>query len=78
MAAKKLNPQEQDGEPLSRKEIHAALKKIVADEVAALPETIKAMQPKERARFLLELLPYVSPKMEAVSANYGEGMSWDC
>ena len=45
MAAKKLNPQEQGAE-ITRKEIHAALKKIVADEVAALPETIKAMQPK--------------------------------
>lgn len=76
MAAKKLNTQEQGAE-ITRKEIHAALKKIVADEVAALPETIKAMPPEKRARFLLELLPYVSPKMEAVSANYGEGMSWD-
>lgn len=55
-----------------RKDLHAQLMQIVADELERLPETLGAMEPAARVKVLLKLLPYVAPKIETVGEEYGE------
>lgn len=76
MSSAKKKKQEQEPELVARKDLHAQLKKIVADELANLPETLAKMEPAARVGCLLKLLPYVAPKIENVSDNYGEPLSW--
>ena len=71
--AKKQEPQPQE---VTRKDLHAQLKKIVADELEKLPAVLEKMEPAARVGFLLKLLPYVAPKIEKVGDNYGEPLSW--
>lgn len=70
---------QQEPEPATRKDLHAQLKRIVADELDRLPDTLAKMEPAQRAKFLLQLLPYVAPKIETVSEGYGEKVAfgWD-
>lgn len=64
-------------EPATRKDLHAQLKKIVAQELERLPETLEKMEPNARVKCLLQLLPYVAPKIETVGDEYGEKMDFD-
>lgn len=67
---------ENETEQATRKDLHAQLKKIVAKELEQLPDTLAAMEPAARAKYLLNLLPYVAPKIETVGSSYGERI-WD-
>jgi len=64
-------------EQATRKSLHAQLKRIVSDELERLPETLEKLEPNARVKYLLQLLPYVAPKIEAVGDDYGEGVSFD-
>ena len=59
------------------KEMRAILKSIISKELEILPETIKKMNPEKRLDILLKLLPYVLPKVEAISPGAGEPLSFD-
>ena len=58
------------------KGMHGRLKEIVQKEMERLPELLEQLEPKERVRTLLSLLPYVTPKIETVGTDYGEPFSF--
>ena len=57
------------------KELRAALKEIIFQEFAALPDRLDKLEPKDRIELLTKLLPYVLPKVESVIPGLGE--PWD-
>ena len=52
--------------------MRAILKGLVANELELLPETFEKLEPEKRLDFVLKLLPYVLPKVEAVSMYKNE------
>ena len=58
------------------KGLHGRLKDIVQKEMERLPDLLEQLEPKERVRTILALLPYVTPKIETVATDYGEPFSW--
>lgn len=52
--------------------LRETLKSIMQKEIEALPETLKALEPKERMNVICKLMPYVFPKVETVTPNQGE------
>ena len=48
------------------------------NELQNLQDNINELEPKERIELLIKLLPYVMPKVQAVSARDGEpiGLDW--
>ena len=61
------------------KSLHGRLKDIVNAEIARLPELLEQLEPKERVKTILALLPYTTPKIETVATDYGEpcSLGWD-
>ena len=59
------------------KDIRAELKNLIHDEIQNLPETLKAMEPKERLDVLVKLMPFALPKNDSIKATYGEPTDWD-
>ena len=59
------------------KGLHGRLKDIVNKEMEQLPVLLEQLEPKERVRTILALLPYVTPKIETVATDFGEPYSWD-
>lgn len=58
--------------------IHTRLKEIIREEIEKLPALLEQLPPTERAKTLLELLPYCAPKLDKAPANFGEGLgAWD-
>ena len=57
--------------------LHERLKDIVSAEIVRLPELLEQLEPKERIRTVLNLLPYVTPKVETVATTYGEPFGWE-
>lgn len=53
------------------------LKAITQNEIEKLPETLEALEPKERINVVCKLMPYVFPKVEAVHPKEGEPMQFD-
>jgi len=53
-------------------DMRAILKGIVSSELERIPETLAKLEPEKRADLVLKLLPYVLPKVEAVSMDEGE------
>lgn len=58
-------------------DLRAMLKKIVHQELAALPDTLEQLDPVQRLNVVCKLMGYVMPKVEAVSASHGEPPNWD-
>ena len=54
------------------KGLHGRLKDIVQKEMERLPELLEQLEPKERVKTLLQLLPYATPKVANVEADFGE------
>ena len=46
-------------------------------EIEKLPETLDALDPKERLNVVLRLMPYVFPKVETVHAKEGEPLQFE-
>ena len=62
------------------KELRAALKNILHQEIELLPEHFEKLDPKDRLELLVKLLPFALPKVEPESYRIGEGGltdSWD-
>ncbi len=47
-------------------------------ELAELPKTLESLEPAQRLNIVCKLLPYVLPKVEAMSFSTGEplGINW--
>lgn len=62
------------------KELRAALKNILHQEIELLPEHFEKLDPKDRLELLVKLLPFALPKVEPESYRIGEGGigdNWD-
>lgn len=62
------------------KELRAALKNILHQEIELLPDHFNKLEPKDRIELLTKLLPYALPKVQPESYQIGEGGladSWD-
>ena len=53
------------------------LKGIMKNEIERLPETLEALEPKERINVVCKLMPYVFPKVETVHPKEGEPFTLD-
>jgi hypothetical protein len=58
------------------KELRAALKDLLHQELQNLPEHLNSLEPKDRLEILVKLLPYALPKVEAVNYTENEPMDW--
>lgn len=57
--------------------LRESLKTIMQKEIEKLPETLEALEPKERLNVLCKLMPYVFPKVEAVHQTEGEPANYN-
>ena len=55
------------------KELRAALKNILHQEIELLPDHFNKLDPKDRLELLVKLLPFALPKVEPESYQIGEG-----
>jgi len=59
------------------KELRTILKNILAKELETLPEHFEKLETKDRLELVIKLIPYVLPKVEPVSIDEGEPISWE-
>lgn len=59
------------------KELRAALKNILHQEIELLPDHFNKLEPKDRLELLVKLLPFALPKVEPESYQIGEGGLYD-
>lgn len=57
--------------------LRETLKNIMQKEIEKLPETLEALDPKERLNVVCKLMPYVFPKVETVHPTEGEPLQYD-
>ncbi len=55
------------------RELRTTLKNILHEEIEAIPDQLKQLEPKDRLELLTKLLPYALPKVEPESYEIGEG-----
>lgn len=58
-------------------DLRSTLKAILQQELEQLPQLLAEMESKERVEALLKMMPFVLPKVEAVSVSYGEPMDFN-
>lgn len=58
------------------KELRSALKNILHQELESLPDHLSKLEVKDRLDLLVKLLPFVLPKVEAVSHKENEPLDW--
>ena len=58
------------------KELRDALKNILHQELELLPDHLSKLEAKDRMDLLVKLLPFVLPKVEAVSHKENEPLDW--
>lgn len=59
------------------KEIRQTLKNALADQMEEIPQLLSELPVEKRLDYLIKLMPYVLPKVEPVSMNKGEPVSYD-
>jgi hypothetical protein len=57
--------------------LRETLKTIMQKEIEKLPETLEALDPKERLNVVCKLMPYVFPKVETVHPTAGEPLQFE-
>ena len=57
--------------------LRETLKTIMQKEIEKLPETLEALDPKERLNVVCKLMLYVFPKVETVHPTEGEPLQYD-
>ena len=57
--------------------LRETLKNIMQKEIEKLPETLEALDPKERINVVCKLMPYVFTKVETVHPTEGEPLQFD-
>lgn len=63
-------------EQILTNDLRETLKGIMQKEIQKLPETLEGLDPKERVNLLCKLMPFVFPKVEAISSKEGEPLQW--
>lgn len=58
------------------KELRDALKNILHHELELLPNHFSKLEAKDRLDMLVKLLPFVLPKVEAISHRENEPLDW--
>jgi hypothetical protein len=58
-------------------ELRQTLKATMKKELEKLPETLQALEPKDRLNVLCRLMPFVFPKVETISSKEGEPLQFD-
>lgn len=71
----KLKSELQPETPLTL-DIRERLKGLVEKELAVLPETLQSLEPAQRLNIICKLIPYILPKVEAVSHKEGEPLGF--
>ena len=64
-------------EQILTNDLRDKLKSIMKKEIEKLPETLEALEPKERINILCKLMPFVFPKVEAIHPKEGEPFTFD-
>ncbi len=59
-------------EQILTNDLRNKLKNIIHKEIDRLPETLEALEPKERINILCKLMPFILPKVNAVHPTEGE------
>jgi len=59
------------------KELRAALKNILHQEIEMLPEHFSKLKPKDKLDILVKLFPYALPKVDSVHFTRDEPDNWD-
>jgi hypothetical protein len=72
----KLKVEIQPEKPLT-KNMRESLKVMFKKELEVLPETLSKLEPEKRLNMLIKLMPYIMPKVEAVSPTQGEPFQLD-
>jgi hypothetical protein len=57
--------------------LRETLKSIMQKEIEKLPETLEALDTKERLNVVCKLMPYVFPKVESIHPKEGEPLQLD-
>jgi hypothetical protein len=58
-------------------DLRDTLKAIIQKEIEKLPEHLEALEPRERLNVLCKLMPFVFPKVDAISPTQGEPLQFD-
>lgn len=77
MKGKKTGGREQGTPNRLTKELRAALKNILHQEIEMLPDNLNKLEPKDRLELLVKLLPFALPKVVPESYAIGEGGALD-
>ena len=59
-------------EQVKTTDLRLFLKELMQREFEALPELLEQLEPKERINVMCKLMPFVLPKVEAVTHLHGE------
>ena len=57
-------------------ELRDSLKQVIDGELISLSERLEELEPKERVKLLIKLLPYIMPKVQTVSHSQDEPLQW--
>jgi hypothetical protein len=57
--------------------LRETLKTIMQKEIEKLPETLEALEPKERLNVVCKFMPFVFPKVETVHPTEGEPLQFE-
>jgi hypothetical protein len=63
-------------QPARTVNLREKLKALLERELDRLPETLEALQPKERINVVVRLMPLVLPKSKPVHHQFGEPTDW--
>ena len=58
-------------------DLRQVLKAIMQKEIERLPETLEALDTKERLNVVCKLMPYIFPKVETVHPTEGEPLQFE-
>lgn len=61
----------------NKRAINDRLREILAAELEQLPATLEALPPQERIKAIIELLPYVAPKLKPEQADSNAPTGWE-
>lgn len=67
----------QKGTPnILTKELRSVLKDVLYEEIDCLNERLNELNTKDRLELLVKLMPFVFPKVQAVSQSVDEPINW--
>ena len=64
-------------EQVVTEDLRETLKAIMQNEIEKFPEYLDGLEPKEKINIICKLMPFVFPKVQAVSSSQGEPLRFD-